>query len=231
MSVSRRERLREATREEIKSTARQQMAEQGAASLSIRGIATKMGMSAPFLYHYYQNRDELVTALIVDAYTLQAEMLEQANTSCSSENIADHFLAIALAYREWAITHPTDFALLIGTPIPGYHAPEEVTLPAARRAMSLFLRLAQNAENQQRLRLPADYQEVPAELAPQFVEWYRQQGWKVSYPAMYMVLTANALIQGLLSLEIHGHTQYFFRNPADFYRSEILALLKRWSIL
>ncbi len=133
MASSRRERLHEATREEIKMIARQQMAAQGPASISMRGIAAQMGMSAPFLYHYYQSRDELVTALIVDAYTLLAESLEQADASHSSQDLADRALAILLAHRKWAVTHPIDYALIFGNPIPGYRAPEQVTIPAARR--------------------------------------------------------------------------------------------------
>ena len=71
MALSRRERRHEQTRQEIKHIARQQMAQQGTASLSLRGIAAEMGMSAPSLYNYYTSRDDLVTDLLVDSYTHQ----------------------------------------------------------------------------------------------------------------------------------------------------------------
>ncbi len=206
------------------------MAAQGPAAISIRGIATQMGMSAPFLYHYYQNRDELVTALIVDAYTTLTEMLEHADASCLSSDIADHALATLLAYREWATTHPTDFALVLGNPIPGYHAPLEITLPAARQSTLVFLKLAQTAWQQQRLSLPSEYENLPLDITPEFSEWCQQQGGEVAPPILSLILAADALIQGLLSLEIYGHTHYFLLSPAEFYRREMLAFLIRWDI-
>src|SRR5438034_2331794 len=109
MALSRRERRHEQTRQEIKQIARQQMAEQGTGSLSLRGIAAEMGMSAPSLYNYYANRDELVTDLLVDSYTHQAEALEQASASGETQGAIECLLATLLAYRQWAVTHPTEF--------------------------------------------------------------------------------------------------------------------------
>src|SRR5713226_10659292 len=129
MALSRRERRHEQTRQEIKQIARQQMAQQGTASLSLRGIAAEMGMSAPSLYNYYINRDDLVTDLIVDSYTHQAETLEQASASCQTQETITCLLATVLAYRQWAVEHPTEFALIAGNPIPGYVAPVAQTLP------------------------------------------------------------------------------------------------------
>lgn len=231
MASSRRERLHEATREEIKSIARQQMDAQGTAAISMRGIAAQMGMSTPFLYHYYHNRDELVTALIVDAYTLLAESLEQADASCPSQDIADRTLAVLLAYREWAVTHPTDFALILGNPIPGYRAPEDIILPAARRGLLVMLHLARLAWQQQRLHIPSEYQDDSLDLTQEFTSWCQQQGYEFPIPVLFLVLTASAMIQGLISLEIYGHTQFFLRDPSLSYRSEMLALLRRWGMI
>src|SRR6516225_708196 len=104
MVMSRRERRHEQTRQEIKQFARQQMAQQGtAASLSLRGIAAEMGMKAPSLYNYYSNRDDLVTDLLVDSYTHQAETLEEASESCQEQETITCLLAAILAYRQWAV--------------------------------------------------------------------------------------------------------------------------------
>jgi len=146
MAMSRRERRHEQTRQEIKQIARQQMAQQGtAASLSLRGIAAEMGMSAPSLYNYYMNRDDLVTDLLVDSYTHQAETLEQARASCPAQETIACLLTTVLAYRQWAVEHPTEFALIAGNPIPGYVAPIEQTLPLARRSLKVLLDLLQHA--------------------------------------------------------------------------------------
>ena len=133
MTQTRRERIRAETTIEIKEIAVQQMAEQGAASLSLRSIAREMGMSAPALYRYFPNRDALVTALIVDAYNSLADALQAANDGQERKNYNGRFRAVTRAYREWALSHRAEYALIYGTPIPGYEAPrEETVMPAAR---------------------------------------------------------------------------------------------------
>ncbi|MBE2219998.1 MAG: TetR/AcrR family transcriptional regulator [Anaerolineae bacterium] len=133
MAKTRRERVRAETTIEIKEVALQQMAQQGAASLSLRSIAREMGMSAPALYRYFPDRDALVTALIVDAYNSLADSLEAANDGQDVGNYNGRFRAVAQAYRNWALAHPAEYALIYGTPIPGYIAPrDETVMPAAR---------------------------------------------------------------------------------------------------
>lgn len=132
MTQTRRERVRAETTIEIKAIAIQQMAEQGSAALSLRAIAREMGMSAPALYRYFPNRDALVTALIIDAYNSLAAALRVANEGEDSGDYNGRFRAVTHAYRNWALAHRAEYALIYGTPIPGYVAPrEETTMPAA----------------------------------------------------------------------------------------------------
>jgi len=132
MTQTRRERIRAETTIEIKEIAVQQMAETGAAALSLRAIAREMGMSAPALYRYFPNRDALVTALIIDAYNSLANALQVANGKQDIEDYNGRFQATTHAYRKWALAHRAEYALIYGTPIPGYVAPrEETTMPAA----------------------------------------------------------------------------------------------------
>src|SRR4051812_32366671 len=118
MSQTHRERVQQATREEIKETARRQMMEQGAASLSLRAIAAEMGLTAPALYRYYKNRDELVTALIVDSFYALGGALEAAGMTCAPGDYAGQFVAMMAAYRDWALANRADFTLIYGTPLP-----------------------------------------------------------------------------------------------------------------
>ena len=104
----------------IKAVARQQMAEHGTAGLSLRGIAREMGITAPAIYNYFPRLDDLITALIVDAFTALADAIEAAESAVQSEACGPKILASCLAYREWAIAHPVDFQLIYGNPIPGY---------------------------------------------------------------------------------------------------------------
>src|SRR6476469_355321 len=133
--ASRRERLRETTYKEIKDSARRQMsAGDGGEAISLRGIAAEMGMTAPAIYRYFGSRDDLITALLVDAYTQLGDAILAACATQPAANYAERFYLAALAYRDWSVAHPTDFDLIFGRPLPGYHAPGEVTIPLVQRA-------------------------------------------------------------------------------------------------
>jgi len=221
MALNRRERRHEETRQEIKQIARQQMARQGTASLSLRGIAAEMGMSAPSLYNYYTNRDDLVTDLLVDSYAHQAETLEQASASCQTQETIARLLATILAYRQWAVEHPTEFALIAGSPIPGYVAPVEQMLPLARRSLKVLLDLLQRAWDEHLL----TPQQSSPDLAPEtfnddFLAWCRENGYALSVVALF--LECYAFLQGAIALEVFGHLPFFFKNPVAFYCTAVL---------
>src|SRR3954454_14022131 len=99
---TRRERLQEATREEIKAVARKQMAERGAAALSLRAIAGEMGLTAPALYRYFGSRDDLITALIIDAFDALGATLAAMRAAQPPHDYAGQFVAMLAAYRTWA---------------------------------------------------------------------------------------------------------------------------------
>ncbi len=206
------------------------MAEEGAASLSLRAIAARMGVSAPALYNYYKNRDELVTALIVDAYNSLGLALREATKALPTEDYADQFLQTALACREWAITHRVEYTLIFGTPIPGYHAPADVTSPVARQAMTPLGQVLQAAWQAGKLHLPAEYGELPAQVAQQLNEWVQQTGTPVALTVLRLMLVEWAQIQGLISLELYGHFNAFTREPGELYRLEILSHLNRFGL-
>src|SRR5438105_4517474 len=124
---SRRDRMREATYQELKDIARQQMYQAGSGSaVSLRGIAAAMGMTAPAIYRYFPTREDLITALIVDAYTALGDAILSACATQPEDCYANRFFLAARAYRGWAVAHPAEFGLIFGTPIPGYQGPAEV---------------------------------------------------------------------------------------------------------
>jgi AcrR family transcriptional regulator len=221
MALSRRERRHEQTRQEIKQIARQQMARQGTASLSLRGIAAEMGMSAPSLYNYYINRDDLVTDLLVDSYRHQAETLEQASASCQTQETIACLLATILAYRQWAVEHPTEFALIAGSPIPGYVAPVEQTLPLARRSLKVLLDLLQRAWDEQLLPPQLSSHDIAGDnFNEDFIAWCREHGYAL--PVVALFLECYAFLQGVIALEVFGHLPFFLNDPVAFYRTAVL---------
>lgn len=132
-SLSRRERQRLATLDEIKTLARRQLADAGPGALSLRAIAREMGIASSALYRYFANYHELVSALCVDAYDAVADALTQARDTQPADDPTRQWSAICHGYRRWSLDNPADFALIFGTPIPGYQAPPDVTSPAAGR--------------------------------------------------------------------------------------------------
>jgi AcrR family transcriptional regulator len=221
MAMSRRERRHEQTRQEIKQIARQQMAQQGtAASLSLRGIAAEMGMSAPSLYNYYINRDDLVTDLLVDSYTHQAETLEQASVSCQAQETITCLLTTVLAYRQWAVEHPTEFALIAGNPIPGYVAPIEQTLPLARRSLKVLLDLLQHAWDEHQLHPQLSTPDISESMFnDEFFAWCHEHGYVPSVIALF--LDCYAFLQGMIALEVFGHLPFFVKDPVALYRTGV----------
>lgn len=136
---SRRARQRQATVEEIKTLARQQLADAGPGALSLRAIARQMGTASSALYRYFASYDDLIGALCADAYDSVADALAMARDAQPAGNHAQQWLAICHAYRRWSLDNPADFALIFGTPIPGYQASPEVTSESAGRFTAVAL--------------------------------------------------------------------------------------------
>jgi len=127
-----RARVRAELTAEIKAVARAHLAEHGADGLSLRAVARDMGMVSSALYRYYPSRDDLLTALIVDAYDAVGHAAETAEADVRRPDLMGRWLAVCTAARTWAVAHPHEWALIFGTPVPGYRAPTDTIDPAAR---------------------------------------------------------------------------------------------------
>lgn len=222
------ERLRTATILEIKDVARKQMAAQGQAALSLGAIAREMGMTTPALYRYFDNRDALVTALIVDAYSALATTLEEVNAAPPKQDFAEWFRALAIAYRSWAMHYPHDYALIFGTPIPGYHAPPDVTVPAANRvliAFGLFFKAAWEADC---LSLPAAYLAIPVALQQTAAALVSAVSQEEQASAVFLLsLSVRSQLHGLVWAELYHHFPPGIADAGQLYNLELAALTAR----
>ena len=135
-----REQNRAENTEAIKAMAREHLARDGAASLSLRAVARDVGMVSSAVYRYFASRDDLLTALIVDAYDAVGQAAEDADAAAPADDLEARWLAIAGAIRDWARASPHEYALVYGSPVPGYAAPTDTILPAARVSL-VFLGL------------------------------------------------------------------------------------------
>ena len=220
-------RERSATIAQIKAVARQQMAEHGTAGLSLRGIGREMGITAPAIYNYFPRLDDLITALIVDAFNALADAIEVAELAVQSEKFGTKILASCLAYREWAIAHPVDFQLIYGNPIPGYVAPAEITVPLARRPFDGLFRLFFEAYRTGELVVPTEYTSVPASISAHFATWLPHAGYDFPDALLCLLMSGWARIHGMVMLELFEHLGPVVGDGTAFYRYELGAFLQQ----
>jgi AcrR family transcriptional regulator len=136
--MGKRQESRERIEREIVEIGRRHLVTEGAAGLSVRAIARDLGMVSSAVYRYVASRDDLLTLLLIDAYTELAEAVDRARES-ASDSWTDQVVAIARAARQWAVDQPACWALLYGSPVPGYQAPAELTVgPGTRVVGALF---------------------------------------------------------------------------------------------
>jgi AcrR family transcriptional regulator len=132
--VGKRQESREQIEAQIVELGRRHLVDRGAAGLSLRAIARDLGMVSSAVYRYVSSRDELLTLLLVDAYSDLADTVDRARETVG-EVWSDDVIAIARATRRWAVAHPARWALLYGSPVPGYHAPAERTVAVGTRVV------------------------------------------------------------------------------------------------
>ncbi|MDX1891942.1 TetR/AcrR family transcriptional regulator [Mycolicibacterium sp. 050158] len=135
--MGKRQETRERIERDIVEVGRRHLATDGAAALSLRAIARELGMVSSAVYRYVASRDELLTLLIVDAYTELADAVDLAGTGVREWRA--RVLEMARAARRWAIAEPARWALVYGSPVPGYHAPAEVTVGPGTRVIGGLL--------------------------------------------------------------------------------------------
>jgi AcrR family transcriptional regulator len=139
-----RERTRAEITRQILDAARRHLATEGASGLSLRAIARELGASSSAVYRYVASRDDLLTRLIVAAYDALGAAAETAEATVNRNDLAGRWSAVCGAVRAWALANPNEYALIYGTPVPGYTAPPATIAPAAR-VSSVLLRILADA--------------------------------------------------------------------------------------
>jgi AcrR family transcriptional regulator len=251
MSVIRgaRERARIEVTAAIKEEARRQLAAEGAARLSLRAVARELGMVSSALYRYFPSRDDLLTALIIDAYDAIGATAEEAlaamdkaaagpeagDAKASGRSAAhqadpvDRWIAVCAAARDWAVAHPHEYALIYGSPVPGYAAPEATVGPASRVGLALVT-VARDAHAAGLLGAPqgrplagpvrADAARLAAELAPD-----------LPVPSIAALVAAWAQVFGIVSFEVFGQFNRVVEARGPFFEQAAAALAAQVGLL
>jgi AcrR family transcriptional regulator len=224
----RRRRRRRATIDEIKTTAREQMAADGAASLSLGAIARAMGVTTPALYRYFKSRDALVASLIADAYDSMAEALEQAVGEQEPEDYAGRFFALMRGYRQWAVAHAAEYALMFGASLESPDLPAATIGRATMRNLRVMVQLFRVAQAAERLVIPQPYH-TPTPALRQALVAMRSALGDEEIPLEILALSFAIWLpaHGLVWEELHGHLPKFLFASGELYEMEIGVMAER----
>ena len=216
-----RERVRVEMVQEITEVARRHLAQSGPASLSLRAVARDVGVVSSAVYRYFPSRDELLTALIIDAYDDLGTTVERAESAVRRRDLTGRWRAICTTVRWWAIEHPHEYSLLYGTPVPGYAAPRR-TIAAAARVPNLMLALLADvsAAGQDPGRGP-DAVKVPRKVQASIVSALAAVDRAVSPDLMARGLMAWTWLYGAVSFELFGHLVGSVDDPDVFFGHQV----------
>ena len=210
MSVpSVRDRRRAETLAEIKAAALRQLVEAGPGGFSLRGVAREVGMTVQSLYHYFANRDALLTVLVVDAHHSAADAVQAAVDASRGRHPHERRLAAGRAFREWALANRPAFLLLYGTPVPGFTPlPDSDVGRAAWRLGQGFAEVVFDGWT------PAQLAAVPAGPGLADVDCAEMQ---LPLGAVALFIELRARMHGLVALELVGHLHPFNDHGAAFF--------------
>ena len=242
---SRRDRVRAATIEEIKGTARQLLVAEGPEAVSLRAIGRSMGMSAPALYRYFGSREDLLEHVCGDIFTeITAEIHAAIGRAAlaSGGDMTAKLIAACQAFRTWALAHPREFGLLFGTPLPGLEALHEkggpgdsassgpTTPPNASSGPTTppnvaecagkfsleFLVLFFELWSKHPFPVPAD-DEIDPGLRAQLIRYRDGLGADLPAGAVLIFLRCWVRLYGMVSLEVFGHLHFALDDPAALF--------------
>ncbi|MEZ0091122.1 TetR/AcrR family transcriptional regulator [Streptacidiphilus sp. EB129] len=198
-----RARVRSEMTEEIKAVARRRLAADGA-NLSLRGVARDMGVVASALYRYFPSRDDLLTALIMEAYEALAAAAGEADARVPRADTRGRWLAVGHSVREWALAHPAEYGLLYGSPVPGYAAPQGTSAPASAVVL-LLAGIAAEAAQERTDPLPPSAP-LPEAVRVDLRGLIDQQPGEIPEELLARVFAGWVHLFGLVSFEVFGRT-------------------------
>jgi len=221
--LTRRERLRAETVEEIQSTARRMLVSDGYDGLSLRAIARAMGMSAPALYRYYASREDLIAALVDELKVELSEALEKVRDA--QPDLVSKLLECSRELRRWAMTNPAEFTLVFTASAIGLDRPREdgSVDPTGERFGNVFGELITELYLTQPFPIPAD-DEIDGPLKDQLQEWNDCFPQPLPLGVTQVFLTSWIRLYGTVSMEVFGQLKFALSDAGPMFEAELRAL-------
>jgi AcrR family transcriptional regulator len=232
----RRDRVRAATVQEIKQTARRLVVQEGPDAATLRAIAREMGMTAPGLYRYFGSHEELIKHVIADIFgeltddlqaAIHAAAVEAAGQGQPAELTAK-MVAACREFRRWALTHKAEYSLLFGTPLPGVDERDEIIAECGRRFGATFFTLFFELWQRNPFPVPA-----PGEIDPglrEQLERYRGQlgagltEAELPVGAMLAFLRCWTRLYGAVTLEAFDHLRFALDDASPMFEYTLTEL-------
>ena len=197
-----RARAREQTMRDIIRIGRAHLATDGAAALSLRAVARDLGVVSSAVYRYVGSRDELLTLLVVDGYDELGDAVDAAHAKVDRADFGARQAAIGRAVRAWALREPATYALLFGSPVPGYEAPSERTTVPGTRVITRLVQVWEDAWVAGAVRAPEH--RVPRALHRDLARIRRDLGLTAPDELIGRGIFAWAAVFGCVSFEVFG---------------------------
>ncbi|NUR72788.1 MAG: TetR family transcriptional regulator [Hamadaea sp.] len=203
---------------EIKAIAKRHLATDGT-NLSLRAVTRELGMVSSAVYRYFASRDELLTALQIDAYNELGDAIDAADAGVPANDHRGRWIAVGRELRTWADAHQPEWALLYGPPAPGYKAPDETVEPSMRpiRVAGQILADAVAAGALRPTpgeRLSRNTREEVARLRETFFPVLPE-------PVVFRLLTAWATVFGSIGFELFGRSGPPLLDPAAIVEHQL----------
>jgi AcrR family transcriptional regulator len=196
---------------EITATARRHLSEKGPGELSLRAVARELGMVSSALYRYFPSRDALLTQLIIEAYNALGQACEDAEASQRRTDLIGRWRAICHAARDWGLANPHEYALIYGSPVPGYAAPD-ATIDSASRILVLLVDLMVDIDASGTA-APSSVP-MPRPLGTQLSAMRAENNIPVDNQRLMSGISAWTLLFGLINFEVFGRFNGMFE-PAN----------------
>lgn len=216
-----RDRARAELTAEIKREARRQLGMTGAGGLSLRAVARELGMVSSALYRYFASRDELLTALIIDAYAALGDAVRAADSAVPADAYRERWRAACHAIRGWATANPHEYTLIYGSPVPGYQAPQDTVAPASRIYLAL-LDIVRDTWRAGALKPAFDGPPLSERLAAQYAAVAPMLSPELPAEVLNRGFIAVSQLFGMLNFELFGQfvgsvdpTDEFFANAVE----------------
>ena len=228
--VSRRDRVRAETVQEIKDAARKVLVEQGVDGLALRAVARELGMTAPAIYRYFGSREDLVEHVVADLYGELTDVLEAARDAARPATPGVQLMETSRAFRSWATTHHAEFGLLFGSAADGVLDPAELhgygerpAQLAGQRFGGVFAELIARVYYERGFPVPADEELDPA-LKEQLRAWCAELAVSLPLGVLSVFLSCWIRLYGMVCMEVFGHLRFALDDAEPMFEAELRSL-------